>query len=233
MSSRHVISDLHLFSRRSRGDELLKTYLENIDTPTTLVFNGDTFDFRWTELAGEEETLAAAEAWLLDLLDRLPNTQIHYILGNHDCLNTFRSRLENHARKRPNFHLHEFWLRIDTHFFLHGDCSNRGMNISKLKKYRHSWSTDSPRGEFSKRLYHLVDRTGIGALFHRLYFRQNPTVARVIRYVREVAPDDFKETEHIYFGHTHVPFHDHKSGEIVFHNTGSAIAGMGFSPKQF
>lgn len=36
-----------------------------------------------------------------------------------------------------------------------------------------------------------------------------------------------------YFGHTHIPFRGHHHEGVEFHNTGSAIRGMGFQPLEF
>ncbi len=228
-----VISDLHLFSRRSQGDELLKNYLKSCQEPEVLVLNGDTFDFRWSDIGDEDETLSTAEAWLNQLIGSLPNTRIHYILGNHDCLRVFRDRLESIERLNPRFHLHEYWLSLGPHFFLHGDCANWGMSPAKLERYRESWSTDRPKGELSKKLYRLVDTSGIGAVFHHLYFRRKATVSRILRYLKRAAPEELELAEHIYFGHSHVPFHNHSQDNFTFHNTGSGVTGMGFLPKEF
>jgi len=103
------------------------------------------------------------------------------------------------------------------------------MTPKKLLRYRQAWSTDSPKGPLSKRLYRLVDASGLGQLFHRLYFRETATVARVERHLGKNFPD----ITSCYFGHTHVPFENHLRNKVTYFNTGSGIRGMGFLPQIF
>ena len=73
----------------------------------------------------------------------------------------------------------------------------------------------------------------MGRLFHRAYFPQEATVARVSAYLDAALPNWREGVSDCYFGHTHMPFRDHEAGGIRFHNTGSAVAGMGFQPLEF
>ena len=127
-----VISDLHLFAGRSDGSILFEGIHSQLSSVDLLVLNGDTFDFRWSHFNSDEESIAAALQWLDDLREKFPDLEIYYVLGNHDCLVTFRKRLPSH----PKFHLHEFHLRLGSRLFLHGDCSNWRMTSEKLRAYR-------------------------------------------------------------------------------------------------
>ena len=220
-----VISDLHLFAGRSDGGKLFAGLKDQLDSADLLVLNGDTFDFRWSHFSTEEESINAAIQWLKDLRKKFPKLEIHYVLGNHDCLARFRERLPT----SPNFYLHEFHLQLGSCLFLHGDCSNWGMTPEKLKKYRQAWSHDSPKGGLSKKIYQLVDTIGLSRLFHHLYFREAATVARVERFLG----DFLQGVTRCYFGHTHVPFSNHRRNGVAFFNTGSGIRGMGFNPRNF
>lgn len=224
-----VISDLHLFSERSHGDELVGDLHPKLQNTQLLVLNGDTFDFRWSTLLNEHATLQAASAWLTKLLSNHPHLEIHYVLGNHDCLTSFRSILEEFSTQNLLFHLHEFHCRLGPNLFLHGDCTNWGMTPEKLIRYRQSWSTDSPKGLLSKKLYRLVDASGLGRLFHKLYFQKKPTITRVERQLGTT----FEGITTCYFGHTHVPFENHPHNGVTYFNTGSGIRDMGFLPQTF
>lgn len=107
------------------------------------------------------------------------------------------------------------------------------MSKARLGAYREIWSKDPQRGEAGRKFYDVVDATGAGLLFHRLYFPQVATVRRVASYLDEGFPDWKGELDHCDFGHTHMPFRDHEQDGMHFHNTGSAIRGMGFQPLQF
>ena len=228
-----VISDLHLLAKRSVGDSLLDGIAPQLDRCDTLVLNGDTFDFRWSRLASEAESIAAAIAWLEARLEKMDGRDLHFIHGNHDCTHGFCARLRPLEEKWPNLHLHEYILRLGDRIFLHGDCANRKMNASSLASSRDGWAIDKPRGSFNAALYDIADSTGLSWVFHRCYFPRDITVARVSHYLDAALPDWRDGTSDCYFGHTHIPFRDHRHGDISFHNTGSGIRSMGFQPLEF
>lgn len=228
-----VISDLHLFSRRSVGEQLLEEMCRECREIDLLVLNGDTFDFRWSCHSSEEASLKAASDWLGRCSEIFPGKEIHFILGNHDCLRPFRDEVERLSRSIATLHFHEHHLQLGRLLFLHGDCANRGMSKAKLDAYREFWSKDRQRGEAGRKFYDVVDATGAGKLFHRLYFPQAATVKRVATYLDEVFPDWRSQYDDCYFGHTHMPFRDHEHEGVRFHNSGSAVRGMGFQPLNF
>ncbi|WP_367875314.1 metallophosphoesterase [Luteolibacter sp. Populi] len=228
-----VISDLHLFSPRACAEELLDRLAAELDRVDVLVLNGDTFDFRWSTLPCEAASIAGARSWLERWIRRFEGREIHYVVGNHDCLGTFREELKVLAAGSNVLTVHDSHVRLGSSLFLHGDCSNRGMNPARLAAYRKVWSKDRQRGIWGRRFYRVVDATGAGILFHRCYFQQAATVGRVTRYLDEALPGWRNGTSDCYFGHTHVPFRDHRDGEVRFHNTGSATRKMGFQPLRF
>ena len=228
-----VISDLHLFSPRSDGASLLAGIMHELTNVDVLVLNGDIFDFRWSCLPDQSATITAAMEWLEALLVNFQGESVHYILGNHDCLGAFSSRLDALTRKHPAFSCHEFQLILNRKLFLHGDCSNRRMNEAALKKYRRAWHSHRQRGNPSRSLYTLADATGLSRRFHDWHFPEETTVSRVTHHLDHVLPAWREEIDHCYFGHTHRPFADHLCDGVFFHNTGSGIRGMGFQPLAF
>ena len=54
-----------------------------------------------------------------------------------------------------------------------------------------------------------------------------------MHYLDHASPRWRTNSRDCYFGHTHQPFSNHQHGDIRFHNTGSAIRGMGFNPLAF
>jgi UDP-2,3-diacylglucosamine pyrophosphatase LpxH len=228
-----VISDLHLFSRRSDGCALWKDLEEKLAQTDILVLNGDTFDFRWSNLPTEEATIAAALAWIDQLISEFRGHRVHFIFGNHDCLIEFRRQFVSSFADRPNLVWHEYRLRLGRRLFLHGDCANRKMDKAALVRFRDAWSRDRPRGRFRKALYDGVDALGISHQLHEWYFPEGGTVRRVAYHLDEVMPGWRDEIDHCYFGHTHRPLADHSFEGVRFHNTGSGIRGMGFQPLTF
>jgi len=55
-----VLSDLHLFARRSQAADCMHRLRTELATVRVLVLNGDIFDFRWSTLRDLETTVAAA-----------------------------------------------------------------------------------------------------------------------------------------------------------------------------
>jgi UDP-2,3-diacylglucosamine pyrophosphatase LpxH len=228
-----VISDLHLFARRSEGEALLPGFNEEIAGADVLVLNGDIFDFNWSQLPTEEVSIAVALQWLRELADGFSGEKIHYILGNHDCLWTFRDSLDELARQVPVLEWHEHRLQLGRALFLHGDCANRKMDGAALARKREDWSRERPRTRVHSAMYGVVDVLGLSRRFHQCYFPQGKTVKRVAHHLDQVMPDWRREVDDCFFGHTHRPFRDHRLDGVRFHNTGSGIRGMGFQPLSF
>lgn len=198
-----------------------------------LVLNGDTFDFRWSRLRTEAESIRAATGWLEALLDGFRGDAVHYVVGNHDCLAGFRTRLAALQEACPRLQCHDLHLRIGRSLFLHGDCANRRMDETDLVRHREEWSRDRPRGGVNAALYGAADALGVTKGFHRCYFPAPRSARRVAHYLDRAVPAWRTSVDDCYFGHTHVPFSGHVLGGIRFHNTGSGIRGMGFRPMHF
>ncbi len=228
-----VISDLHLFSRRSRAEELLEEMRDTLASADVLVLNGDVFDFRWSVLPDMRATIHAAMDWLDNLMEVRAGRTVHYLLGNHDCVSCFTEALSDFARTRPSLHCHESLLRIGGNVFLHGDCANRRMDAESHRRYREAWSRDKQRGAVGRFFYDAADASGASRKVHDLWFPQAGTVARVAHHLDHILPRWRGEIGHCYFGHTHLPFTGHRHDGVLFHNTGSAIRDMDFLPLAF
>jgi predicted MPP superfamily phosphohydrolase len=229
-----AVSDLHLFAHRSAGREYFGSLRSQLISADLLVLNGDIFDFRWSTLATPEITAHRAVEWLQAVRDVYPCCAIHYVLGNHDCPAFFRERLNALAKTLERFQWHEYGVRIGTALFVHGDCTHRRMNPAGLRKFRKEWDNDRHHGRgWRTRAYVAGDRLGVTRVAHQLGFPRGMTVARAMHYLDQASPAWRVNTRNVYFGHTHQPFSNHPHGDILFHNTGSAIRGMGFNPLAF
>ena len=124
-----VVSDLHLFARRSDGAEKMRALMPRLGSASLLVLNGDIFDFRWSTLRSDEATVEGAAGWLRDLLNKLPDAQVHYMVGNHDCLPAHKDMLDALAQEVPHFHWHEYSLQLGNRLFIHGDCTHFPMDM--------------------------------------------------------------------------------------------------------
>ena len=228
-----VVSDLHVFARRSVGGAQFAALGDALRTVDILVLNGDIFDFRWSTLGDLEVTQTAALDWLRGVIHDFPGCEIHYVMGNHDCLATFQEGLVTLAASQPRFQWHEYSLRLGSAVFLHGDCAHATMGAAGLDRYRAVWRRDRQRGRLRAGVYACADRLGLTRLAHEWHFRRHQTVRRIIFYLDDAMPGWRHSTRDCYFGHTHLPFTGYEHEGIVFHNTGSAIRGMSFRPLFF
>jgi UDP-2,3-diacylglucosamine pyrophosphatase LpxH len=233
MSNGLVISDLHLFSRRSRAEELLAGMQGEIIAADILVLNGDVFDFRWSALPDMRATIDASLNWLDGLIGMRAGKPTHYLLGNHDCVTGFTEQLSGFAQARTSLSCHESFLHLGRNLFLHGDCANRRMDGESLRRFRETWSRDKQRGPMGRTLYDAADALGASRKVHDLWFPQGVTVRRVAHHLNHILPGWREEIDHCYFGHTHLPFTRHSYEGVMFHNTGSAIRDMVFQPLAF
>lgn len=228
-----VVSDLHLFSRRSDGEQYFQKLEPELSASDALVLNGDTFDFRWSHHPTEIDSIEAALGWLEAIHERHPSLTIHFLLGNHDCLANFHREISTWSADRPNFQLIPDRLILGRNLFLHGDCTNRRMDGEALGRFRETWSRDRPRGRFASRTYAIADSLGISRRFHDWYFPEALTLRRLAHHLDHVMPGWVERVDHCYFGHTHRPFTGVRRGPVQFSNTGSGIQGMGFRPCSF
>jgi hypothetical protein len=228
-----VLSDLHWFARRSGAAACLAEWEAALAQAKVVVFNGDTFDFRWSTLSSPDATQRQAIDWLKELLQRYPDSQIHLVQGNHDCRTGFSEALDELAQEHDRFRGHELSLQLGSLLFLHGDCAQRRMDGPALRAYRKVWRHDLPRGRWRTVAYQAVDWLGITRLAHRWQFPRPAAVARVAYFLDRTQPGWRGEIEHCYFGHTHLPFSNYQRDGVTYHNTGSAIRGMEFNPLWF
>lgn len=228
-----VISDLHLFSIRSIGERHLHDLRDTLSKVDVIVLNGDTFDFRWSHHPDEESSINAALEWLRNFVAAYPQADVHFVVGNHDCLAAFTSRLDELDANLPSFHWHETILRLGGNLFVHGDCAHGPMDADGLDRYRSIWKHDRQRHSLLARVYIISDRLGLTWLVHRGHFTRRKTLTRLTWYLDRAFPEWGKDTRDCYFGHTHFPLQNVEWEGVRFHNTGSAIAGSPFAPAEF
>ena len=228
-----VISDLHLLSARSAGERQLASIHDDLAAADVIVLNGDTFDFRWSRFRDEEETLEAALDWLRHFTAAYPQAKIHFVCGNHDCVDAFILRLDDLAASCPSLSWHETHLQLGAHLFVHGDCAHRRMDAAGLGRYREVFRREKPRPAWLTQGYRVVDRLGITWAAHRSHFGPRRTLKRLTWHLDRAMPGWKEVTAHCYFGHTHLAFRDRLHEGVAFHNTGCAIAGARFAPVTF
>jgi UDP-2,3-diacylglucosamine hydrolase len=213
-----VVSDLHIFAERSIANEHLEAIGRAARRGPCLVLNGDIFDFKWTTLKCIDSTIDQAVAWLEILSQEHPGCQIHYVLGNHDGLKPFAHRVAELCQACPNLKLHSAVLRLGNKLFMHGDLAldpgyRQGLERELMQSVR-------KKGRLMTLGYSLLTKSGS----HRgisLFQVKKTQAVQIVAYLKH--HHLHAGITDVYYGHTHVPFHNYHYDGIAFHNTGSTI----------
>ncbi len=228
-----VVSDLHLFAKRSIGFDRIAALNKDLKELDVLVLNGDIFDFKWSVVGDERATLISVLEWLRKLTADYARCAVHFVLGNHDCIPALKAGLTDLAAKEPRFYWHEFALRLGPKLFFHGDCVHRRMNHHGLLRYRDAWQVNRQPSSLRTSAYRCIDKLRITHFVHERQFPRRKTIERAAYYLDDAHPGWREKTSDCYFGHTHLPFSDCEHEGVIYHNTGSAIVAMEFNPVFF
>jgi len=230
MKSAYAVSDLHMFCRRSEWESHLPAIHEAASKADLFVFNGDTFDFKWTSLPSVEETIERAIEFLRDFAAAYPTCRVHVNLGNHDHVQGFMDALEALSCKAENLTWHPYFLRVGSALFLHGDVTIRKMDHDKLERYRAGWlRRHRKQGRFKNQAYDAAFRARAHVAVSKLAFPRRLTMRRLSAYIDDIGHGAQEGIERVYFGHTHVPMGGHEYRGVTFHNGGAPMPFMEFS----
>jgi UDP-2,3-diacylglucosamine hydrolase len=216
-----VISDLHLFTDRSSAAEISASMQDQLADAEFLVLNGDIFDFEWTHFNSIEQTVEKAVAWLYYLAEQHPRCCIYYILGNHDELESFVQKVREIMLRLPNLHLFTSHLVLGNNLFFHGD-----LPLSRKNPWKRT-----PVKQLSRKqtFWHLCYDCAVKCRLHKVVyalFSPSYCAKRIANIFREYPRDFLSTIDHIYFGHTHLPFENFRHDRFLFSNTGAAISGV-------
>lgn len=231
MATACVLSDLHMFCRRSTVDAHMPAIHEAIARSDICVLLGDVIDFRWTTFPSIEETVGPALVWLDGLLARFPNCRFEYVLGNHDAHGAFIPALHAFAAGQPRLRCHEFYLRLGASVFLHGDAAHRDMSKTEFEEdFRACWRVDTKKGAAMNWLYSVGFAFGVHTWVHRVSFPETKVLPRLTRYLDGCGLGAASGVGDVYFGHTHAWMSSVEYGGLRFHNPGAAMPGLRFEP---
>ncbi|MFO7973804.1 MAG: hypothetical protein R6V12_04135 [Candidatus Hydrogenedentota bacterium] len=229
MSKTCVVSDLHLFCKRSEAHLHVDALEQAISESDRCVLNGDIVDFRWSVFESEERTVREAIAWLEDLVSRYPHCTFHYVFGNHDSVLPFIKKVEDLAANTPNLSCHHDLLRLNSTVFLHGDVVDRKMTQAEFEAARQIWHLDRKRGRLVNRLYDLAFLLGAHRTVPRIVFPRKAVAERLVHYLEDVGHGPDSGVTDVYYGHTHVAVRGYFYEGMYFHNGGAPMRKLGFS----
>ncbi len=224
-----TVSDLHMFCRRSEADDHMDGIYQAAKESDIFVLNGDTFDFRWSTHQSTEDTVEAAVAWLHDLTEHAKDTDIRFVLGNHDHVQDFIDRLKVLVEEKENLQWHPYYFKYGNAMFLHGDVANKKMTAKDLEAYRFSWLHHEQQGEFVNKVYDMAFKAGIHKVVNKIAFPTEIIVDRIRHYLDDIGEGEGSDTTHVYFGHTHVAVDDYEYKGQRFFNSGAPMPGLPFN----
>lgn len=228
MKNCYFVSDLHLFSRRSRGDLHQGAIERAALNADAFVLAGDNFDFHWSTIGTIEESADVAARWLERLARGAPGCEFHALLGNHDHHPALIQRLVGLSAELPNLNWHPYFLRIGSGVFLHGDAANWRMNAEALSRFRDRCAEKSPKHARWNRLYDMAIGARLHVLCARAAFPHRVVARRLSAYLEEIEHGPDNGVRNVYFGHTHRALSDYAFGGLKFHNGGAPMDGLRF-----
>ena len=156
-----VVSDLHLYSDRSRAESFISELDKWVSTCDYLVLNGDSFDFAWTNRPTLAEVIKQALTFIESLLVKYPRCDLCYVIGNHDCEPTFIAGLLELARHYSNLEVYPEYVCLGENLFLHGDVCNYMMDRQGLVLLRKSYTEVRLRSKVAKEIYQYIIKFGL------------------------------------------------------------------------
>lgn len=223
-----VVSDLHIFCRRScweRYEELLHAAIARADL---CVLNGDIFDFKWVHRGTQAGAVAEAGDFLRALAGRHPHCRFHLVLGNHDHFEAFIALLDQLAADLPHFAWDPHHLRLGDTLFLHGDVVTAGRTRAHFDRFRARWLRKPSPGRAVNTVYDAVFALGGQHAAARLAYPHARTLRRLHAYLDAAELGAAAGVRRVCFGHTHRVLHGRRHGGIVYHNSGAALRGVPF-----
>ncbi len=228
MSKTYFVSDLHLFSPRSRTERFERSLRAAADQAGQVIFGGDIFDFRWSTVGDAAVTSQAAEQWLDAFVSARPACRFDYVVGNHDCHREMIERLQQLQSRHANFQYHAEWYRQGGDVFLHGDVLDGWPTPEALQRKRARWARQRRLGPGPSLVYDLI----VAARLHRhlaaLWHRPHASARRLLQYLRHAGHTPENGLRRVYFGHTHLAVSDVRCDDVAFFNGGAPLSGLEF-----
>jgi len=224
------ISDLHLFSNRCNATEHHELIERAIDDADLCVWGGDLFDFRWSRIGNESDSVRSALQWLDDWYERHEKTEFVFLDGNHDAHRAFATELNRWAQRRDRFRCGLDCLRVADTLLLHGDVIEGRGDLERFADYRVRWQNKPIASQTASNFYDVA----IAARVHRAAaiaaHRRRATCIRLLRWMHDQPAEATEGVERIVFGHTHRRIEGYRCRGIEFYNGGAAIRHVPFSP---
>jgi UDP-2,3-diacylglucosamine hydrolase len=228
MKKAYFISDLHRFARYSRAERYLAEIESAAAEADTFIFGGDIFDFSLAKKSTLRPMMDRSIGWLDKLVSRSPNCRFYYVLGNHDCYTRFVRLLDEFSRTATNFSWHEYYLRLGSCVFVHGDVAERRMTPDDLARTRRPWLSVTKRKTLPGLIFAVTKPINLHPLIHYASFPKRFAARRILAYLDHLGHGPATGITDVYFGHTHLGVSCYRHNGVAFHNGGSPMMGFEF-----
>lgn len=224
-----VFSDLHINAAGSRFEKIKSQLMQEIVKADIIIMNGDIIEMFYPKHLSQESyaTNAYEKAaidgvkWVADLLDKHPNKQFFYLEGNHENCDRFRDGIRALRSAPPFGESNLIWgrtyMRIGDGLFFHGDNETRRQPVEKRERGQ---LEDIVSGRLAHNMNITFEAPVMGIM--RFINTRTRTTNRIFDFLTETAPERLKGTQHMFFGHTHLPMINYDNHGLKWHNTGSA-----------
>lgn len=205
---------------------------EVIERSDVCVWGGDLFDFRWSRIGHEDDSITAALSWLHRFYDNFPSKQFIFLSGNHDAHRRFVDRLQQWAETKNRFTCGLDVLVAGDALFVHGDVIERGGSDVGFAAYRRSWHAKPTAHPRSSRVYDAA----VAARLHNAValgvHRRRRTCRRLAQWVHRQDQELTAPIRRVVFGHTHRRIDHYRLAGLEFYNGGAAIKHVNFKPVE-
>lgn len=220
MKSGYVVSDLHLFTRRSLAEQYMDRLWSAAGDADFFVLNGDIVDFRWSIYPSNSQTADVAIDWLRRFTGDFPACRFIYVMGNHDGTKYFAERLNALTGEIPQFEWHPSHVRLGAKLFLHGDLP---IHNTDSDPFHRDLAEEEERWSSAWNVLYTLFVSSRSHRLARLYMSPRKCARRILTSLQSDHRGLADGVTDVYFGHTHSPFSDFRFDGLTFHNTGSAI----------
>jgi UDP-2,3-diacylglucosamine hydrolase len=201
-----------------------------VDQADLCVWGGDLFDFRWSRLRDENESVSHAIRWLEDWYTRFPATKFVFLDGNHDAHAAFARELGQWASERSRFDCGLDCVRVNDTLLLHGDVIEGNGTVDAFADYRGRWQHKPVAGDMANRMYDMAIAARVHKAAAMAAHRRRATCIRLLRWMHGQPSDRIEGVRRIVFGHTHRHIQAYRLRGIEFYNGGAAIRHVPFAP---
>jgi UDP-2,3-diacylglucosamine hydrolase len=220
-----VFSDLHINARGSRVAEIALRLIEEIENADIIQLNGDIIEMFYPEHLNQHKrvfnayTAAAKDGanWLKSIIEKYPEKQFLYLEGNHENCDIFRENIYALREQFPNLTWGRTYMQIGNGHFFHGDNETRNTEVEKRERGQ---VKDIISGKLWERMNITAELPVMGLM--RKWNTDKKVIKKIYNFLQKLHPERLEKSDHIFFGHTHLPFLAMQRHEMMWHNTGSA-----------